>query len=98
MQMPKKGYWMAMVDVTDPDNYPQYIAANKAAFDKYGAKFIVRGGQGEVLEGSAASRLVVIEFESYQKALDCFRSPEYQAALKLRQKFSRAHFAIVEGV
>ena len=93
----KKGYWMVMVDVTDEANYPQYIAANKAAFDKYGAKFLVRGGQGQVYEGPAASRLVVIEFDSYQAALDCFHSPEYQAALKLRQKFSKAHFAIVEG-
>ena len=93
----KKGYWMAMVDVTDEAGYPQYIAANKAAFDKYGAKFLVRGGQGQVYEGPAASRLVVIEFESYQAALDCFHSPDFQAALTLRQKFSMAHFAVVEG-
>ncbi len=86
-----------MVDVTDPDNYPKYIAANKAAFDKYGAKFLVRGGQGQVFEGPAASRLVVIEFESYQTALDCYHSPEYQAALKLRRAYSNAHFAVVEG-
>ncbi len=50
-----------------------------------------------MFEGPAASRLVVIEFDSYRTALDCFHSPEYQAALKLRQKFSKAHFAIVEG-
>ena len=93
-----KGYWMAMVDITDPKNYPKYIAANKAAFDAYGAKFIVRGGRGEVLEGPAASRLVVVEFDSYQTALDCYNSPEYRAALKLRQAYSTAHFAIVEGV
>ncbi len=96
--MSKKGYWMGMVDVTDPDGYPQYIAANATAFEKYGAKFLVRGGQCEVFEGPAASRLVVIEFKDYQTALDCFHSPEYQAALKLRQQFSNAHFAIVEGV
>ena len=96
--MTQKGYWMAMVDVTDPDGYPQYVAANAAAFEKYGAKFVVRGGQGQVFEGPAASRLVVIEFDSYQKALDCYHSPEYQAALKLRKQFSTAHFAIVEGV
>jgi uncharacterized protein (DUF1330 family) len=95
--MSKKGYWMAMVDVTDPDGYPHYVAANKAAFDKYGAKFLVRGGQHEIHEGPAATRLVVIEFDSYQTALDCYHSPEYQAALKLRQQFSNAHFAIVEG-
>ena len=51
----KKGYWMGMVDVTDEANYPKYIAANKAAFDKYGAKFLVRGGQGQVFEGPAAT-------------------------------------------
>jgi len=94
----KKGYWMGMVEVTDPDNYPRYVAANAAAFEKYGAKFLVRGGQSEVFEGPAASRLVVIEFDSYQQALDCYHSPEYQAALKLRQQYSNAHFAIVEGV
>ena len=94
----KKGYWMGMVDVTDPDNYPRYIAANKAAFDKYGAKFLVRGGERQVFEGPAANRLVIIEFASYQTALDCYNSPEYQAALELRKQFSDAHFAVVEGV
>jgi uncharacterized protein (DUF1330 family) len=94
----KKGYWMALVDVTDPENYPRYIAANKHAFDKYGAKFLVRGGRGEVVEGPAASRFVVIEFASYQTALDCFHSPEYRAALEIRQAYSDAHIAIVEGV
>ena len=96
--MTSKGYWMAMVEISDPDGYPRYIAANKAAFDKYGATFLVRGGQGEVVEGQAATRLVIIEFDSYQTALDCYHSPEYQAALKLRKQFSNAHFAIVEGV
>jgi len=94
----KKGYWMAMVTVTDEANYPKYIAANKAAFDKYGAKFLVRAGQGQVVEGPAASRLVVIEFASYQTALDCFHSPEYRAALEIRRAYSDAHVAIVEGV
>ncbi|MGB3503176.1 MAG: DUF1330 domain-containing protein [Mesorhizobium sp.] len=94
----KKGYWMAMVDITDPDNYPQYIAANKAAFDKYGAKFMARGGRGEVVEGPAATRLVIIEFDSYQTAVDCYRSPEYAAALEIRKKYSVGHVAIVEGV
>ena len=93
----KKGYWMGMVDVTDEANYPKYIAANKAAFDKYGAKFLVRGGQGEVLEGPAATRLVVIEFDSYEAALACYESPDYQEALKYRLAASTGHFVIVEG-
>ena len=94
----KKGYWMAMVDITDPENYPRYMAANKAAFDKYGAKFLVRGGQHQMFEGPAATRMVVIEFKHYQTALDCHNSPEYQAALKLRQQYAVSHMAVVEGV
>lgn len=94
----KKGYWIALVDVTDPDNYPKYIAANKVVFDRFGASFLVRGGEGQVMEGPAAARRVIIEFESYAQALACYESPEYQAALKLRQACSTAHLAIVEGV
>ena len=94
----KKGYWMVMVDVTDEANYPQYIAANKAAFDKYGAKFLVRGGQGEVHEGPAASRLVVIEFESVQKAIEVHDSPGYQAALKALGDGAERDLRIVEGL
>ena len=93
----KKGYWMAMVDVTDPENYPQYIAANKAAFDKYGAKFLVRGGQFENPEGSSRSRNVVLEFKDYATALACYNSPEYQAAVKLRTPHSVGDIVIVEG-
>lgn len=96
--MAKKGYWMAMVDVTDPDNYPRYVAANAAAFEKYGGKFLVRGGRNEQPETPAGSRHAVVEFESYEQALACYHSPEYQAALKLRQQYSTAHFVIVEGV
>ncbi len=93
----KKGYWMAMVDVTDGENYPRYIAANAVAFEKYGAKFIVRGGRHTAPEGLSGDRHVVIEFESYEKALACYNSPEYQAALKLRLAYSNAHVVIVEG-
>jgi uncharacterized protein (DUF1330 family) len=67
-------------------------------FEQYGARFIVRGGQGQVFEGPAATRLVIIEFDSYQTALDCYHSPDYQVALKVRHAYSNAHFAIVEGV
>ena len=96
--MSKKGYWIAMVDITDPEAYPGYIAANKTAFEKYGAKFLVRGGRHEDPEGPTGTRHVVIEFESYEAALACYNSPEYQEALKIRLASSQAHFAIVEGV
>jgi uncharacterized protein (DUF1330 family) len=70
-----KGYWVGRVDVSDPEAYQIYVAANALAFSKYGARFLVRGGQFEAVEGSARSRNVVIEFASYQAALDCYRSP-----------------------
>lgn len=94
----KKGYWMAMVDVADPEMYKAYIAANAAAFEKYGAKFLVRGGRHADPEGPTGDRLVIIEFESYETAIACYNSPEYQDALKIRRDHSSARFAIVEGV
>ncbi len=96
--MSKKGYWIAMVDITDPEVYSRYVAANGVAFEKYGARFLVRGGRHKDPEGPTGQRHVVIEFESYEQALACYNSPEYQEALKHRLAASTAHFSIVEGV
>ena len=93
-----KGYWMVHVTVTDAENYPSYIAANAAAFEKYGARFLVRGGAFEGPEGRARERHVVIEFDSFETARACYHSPEYQAAAKLRQACGETDLVIVEGV
>jgi len=92
-----KGYWIARVDVTDAEGYKAYVAANAAAFRKHGARFLVRAGRFENPEGSSRERNVVIEFPSYQAALDCWRSPEYQEAMKLRVAASIGDLVIVEG-
>jgi uncharacterized protein (DUF1330 family) len=92
-----KGYWMGRVDVSDPEQYKLYIAANAVAFQKYGAKFLVRGGNFENPEGQSRSRNVVMEFPSYQAALDCWHSPEYQAAIALRAHISTVDLVIIEG-
>ncbi len=92
-----KGYWIASVDVNDPDGYKAYVAANAAAFRKYGAKFIVRGGRFELREGTSRSRNVVLEFKDYATALACYDSPEYRAAHALRQANSTANLLIIEG-
>jgi uncharacterized protein (DUF1330 family) len=97
-QMSKKGYWVALVDIADHEGYKDYIALNKAAFDKYGASFVVRAGQSQVMEGPAANRLAVIEFKDYETALACYNSPEYQRAIKAREKHAKVHLAVVEGV
>jgi uncharacterized protein (DUF1330 family) len=93
-----KGYWIARVTVTDPDGYPNYLVANKIAFDKYGARFLVRGGRCSAAEGPARERNVIIEFDSYDKALACYASPEYQAAAKVRRAHSEGEIVIVEGI
>jgi len=92
-----KGYWIVRVDIRDPEQYKLYIAANAKPFAKYGARFLVRGGPYEVVEGSARSRNAVIEFPSYQAALDCWKSPDYQEAMKLRTGVSTADLVIIEG-
>lgn len=93
-----KGYWIARVTVTDPKRYPDYLAATAAPFKKYGARFLVRGGEFTALEGEARERNVVIEFPDYETALACYRSPEYQAAAKIRQESSVGELMIVKGV
>ncbi|MDC7786247.1 DUF1330 domain-containing protein [Rhodoplanes sp. TEM] len=92
-----KAYWVARVDVADPEAYKAYVAANAAAFSKFGARFLVRAGRFEAPEGTARSRQVVIEFPDYETALACYRSPEYQAAKALRTATSIGDLVIVEG-
>ncbi|MCZ8100963.1 MAG: DUF1330 domain-containing protein [Burkholderiales bacterium] len=92
-----KAYWIARVDVTDPQAYEGYRAANAVAFAKFGARFLVRGGRHEVKEGAARSRNVVIEFKDYETALACYESPEYQSAMAHRTGASVGDLIIIEG-
>jgi len=92
-----KGYWIVRVDITDQEKYQGYIAANAKPLSKYGARFLVRGGRFEKPEGTSRTRNAVIEFPSYQAALDCWKSPEYQQALKIRQPVSTIDLIIIEG-
>jgi uncharacterized protein (DUF1330 family) len=92
-----KGYWIVRVDVSDPEGYKAYVAADAEPFRKYGARFLVRGGPYEAVEGQSRSRNVVIEFKDYATALACYRSPEYTAAKALRQKASTGEIIIIEG-
>ncbi|MBI6950443.1 DUF1330 domain-containing protein [Pseudomonas koreensis] len=94
-----KAYWIAHVDITDPDHYSQYTQRAPAAFAAFGAKFLARGGRSEALEGRATpQRSVVIEFESYVQALACYHSAAYQEAKRYREEWARAEIVIVEGL
>ena len=92
-----KGYWIVRVDITDPEAYKAYVAANAQAFRKFGAHFLVRSGQYETMEGTSRSRNVVIEFKDYATALACYRSPEYEAAMLLRRGAATADIIVIEG-
>jgi uncharacterized protein (DUF1330 family) len=92
-----KGYWIGRVDVSNDEGYKPYAAANPPIFKKYGGRYVVRGGKFESKEGTARSRNVVIEFPSYQAALDCYNSPEYQANIKIRQTAAVAEIIVIEG-
>ena len=94
---PLKGYWIGHLDVTEPEGYKRYQAAYHEPFRKFGARFLVRGGRYQVREGRARSRTVVLEFPSYEAALGCYRSPEYQAALALREGKADIDLVIIEG-
>jgi uncharacterized protein (DUF1330 family) len=92
-----KAYWIAHVDVHNDEGYKSYAAANPEIFRKYGGRFVVRAGKSETVEGASRSRNVVIEFPDYETAVACYRSPEYQANIKLRQPNATADLIIVEG-
>jgi uncharacterized protein (DUF1330 family) len=92
-----KGYWIVRVDVADQEKYKAYVAANAEPLKKYGARFLVRAGRFEPVEGSSRSRNAVIEFPTYQAALDCWKLPEYQRAIKLRQSVSIIDLIVIEG-
>ena len=92
-----KGYWIAHVDISDPEGYKAYVAANAEPFKKYGAKFLVRGGKSECVEGKVRSRLIVLEFPDYATALACYRSPEYAKAIALREGAAVADVIVIEG-
>jgi uncharacterized protein (DUF1330 family) len=92
-----KGYWIASVEVHNDEGYKVYATNNNAIFKKFGGRFIVRGGPFENPEGEARNRNVVIEFPSYEQALACFRSPEYQENIKVRLPHSKANLVIISG-
>lgn len=92
-----KAYWIVRVSVRDEARYPDYLAAAKPAFEKFGARFIVRGGAFEAMEGHARDRNVVVEFADRATATACYRSVEYGSAKAIRQECAEADFIIIDG-
>jgi uncharacterized protein (DUF1330 family) len=92
-----KGYWIGRVDVQNEEGFKPYSAANPAILKKFGGRYVVRGGKFTSVEGESRTRNVVIEFPDYETALTCYRSPEYQENVKVRQPHSIVDLIIIEG-
>jgi len=92
-----KGYWIARMDINDVERYKDYVSGAASAFQKYNAKFLVRGGEANSLEGNGRARNVVIEFASVEEALACYNEPAYQAAKDIRNSVADGELIIVEG-
>jgi uncharacterized protein (DUF1330 family) len=94
----KKAYMIAQIDVTNPQQYGEYAKLSPDIIAKYGGRFIARAGRTVTLEGPAArSRVVIIEYPSFERAQAFFNSPEYQKIKKLRDGAANAQFIVVEG-
>jgi uncharacterized protein (DUF1330 family) len=92
-------YVIAEVNVTDPKLYEDYRKMVPATIEKYGGRFVVRGGTVETKEGGwSPARLVVVEFPSMERARAWYHSGDYAPALALRQRASQGKLILVEGV
>ena len=92
-----KGYWIGRVDVIKPEPYQAYGVALAEVLRTYGAKFLVRGGTFEAVEGTARGRNIVLEFKDYSTALTCYHSPEYSRAKALRAGAVDIDIIVIEG-
>lgn len=92
-------YVIAHIDVTDPVRYEDYKKMVPASIEKFGGRFLARGGQTERLEGTwEPKRLVLLEFPSVEAARAWWASGEYAPAKALRQATSTGDMIVVEGI
>jgi uncharacterized protein (DUF1330 family) len=94
-----KAYIIAQATVADPARYEEYKRLAQAAVEAYGARYLVRGGRVEHLEGDwRPPRLVILEFDSMVQARRFYDSPEYRAARQARENVAAMNMLAVEGL
>jgi uncharacterized protein (DUF1330 family) len=92
------GYMIAEENVTDPATFQKYAAQVPATLAPFGGHYVVRGGKTIALEGEAPQRVVVVAFESVEKAKAWYDSPAYSAIRPIREGASKGRLFIAEGV
>lgn len=92
-------YVIAHIDVNDPVRYEDYKKMSPVSIQKFGGRFIARGGKTEVLEGTwQPKRLVLLEFPSVERAREWWASDDYAPAKALRQATSTGDMIVIEGL
>ncbi len=94
-----KGYWIVRIDVTEPAKYDAYLNAvfDGARPQKYGGRFLVRGGSFETAEGAARSRNVLVEFPTYKAAIGLLPFARLPARKAFRRGGADFDLIIAEG-
>lgn len=91
-------YLLVRANITDMEQYGEYMKLTPAIAEKYGGKFLVRGGDKVILEGpDQPERIVLLKFDSVEAAQRMYNSDEYQAAMKAREGAAHASFVVIEG-
>lgn len=91
-------YLIGRMNITDPDTYAEYKKRTPEIIERYGGRFLSRGGEKITLEGEKETRrVVIVEFPSAQKAAEFYHSPDYQAALVIRKNAAQMDLMIVGG-
>jgi uncharacterized protein (DUF1330 family) len=92
-------YVIVEIDIVDPTGYEEYKKLAGATVEKYGGKYLVRGGRTEVLEGDwNPKRIVVLQFDSMERAKDWLNCEEYRAPRLMRHRTARTKMILVEGL
>ena len=93
-----KAYWIGRIQITDEAAYAEYVKRGAPAIEMHGGRILARGGKYVTLEGNEFPRNVVIEFSSFDQAIACYRSKEYQKAWQYQGGAAIREVYIVEGV
>ena len=92
-------YVIVDIDVKDPEGYARYRDLAPGAVAQYGGKYLARGGKTEVLEGEwQPKRLVILQFDSAERAKEWLHSQEYAEAKALRHRYAKSNMLLIDGV
>ena len=92
-------YLVAEIEITNPEGYAEYAKVVPATIEKFGGKFLVRGGKAHPLEGDIPERRrVIIEFPSIERAKEWWNSADYAKPMAMRRAASKGRLMFIEGV